>query len=250
MSEFVHLSVDNNIGTIEFYHPKSNSLPKTLLHKLAETITKAGANQDVKVIVIKSSGEGAFCAGASFDELLTIEDLEHGKKFFSGFGKVIIAMKKCPKLIISRVHGKTVGGGVGIVAASDYALASENASIKLSELSIGIGPFVIAPVVERKIGVSALSSLSINATEWREADWAYQKGLYNDIFPSVTELDEAVIRLSEKLSGYNPRAMQKLKQTLWTGTDNMETLLESRAEVTGRLALSTFTKNFIKKFKS
>ncbi|MFV1884667.1 MAG: enoyl-CoA hydratase/isomerase family protein [Balneola sp.] len=250
MDGSVTLNVSNSIGTIEFYHPKSNSLPKALLHSLAETISKAGSNSEITVVILKSSGDGAFCAGASFDELLGINDLEAGKRFFSGFGKVILAMKRCPKLIITRVHGKTVGGGVGIVAASDYAIASENASIKLSELSVGIGPFVIAPVVERKIGVSALSSLSINATEWRTAEWAYQKGLYNDVVTSTSDLDEAVLTLADKLSGYNPKAMEKLKRALWDNTDHMETLLENRAEVTGRLALSSFTKNFIEKFKN
>lgn len=249
MDGSVTLNVSNRIGTIEFHHPKSNSLPKALLHSLAETISKAGDDPEITVIILKSSGEGAFCAGASFDELLEIEELSTGKKFFSGFGKVILAMKRCPKIIIARVHGKTVGGGVGIVAASDYALGSENASIKLSELSIGIGPFVIAPVVERKIGVSALSSLSINATEWKSAEWAYQKGLYNDLLPSQKELDNAVQVLAKNLSGYNPKAMEKLKYALWENTDHMEKLLENRAEVTGRLALSDFTKHFIEKFK-
>ncbi|MBO6523570.1 MAG: enoyl-CoA hydratase/isomerase family protein [Balneolaceae bacterium] len=250
MDGSVTLSISDKIGIIEFHHPKSNSLPKSLLHKLAETITKAGNDNNIAVIVLKSSGNGAFCAGASFDELMALSNLDEGRAFFSGFGKVIMAMKNCPKFIIAQVHGKTVGGGVGIVAASDYAIACEEASIKLSELSIGIGPFVIAPVVQRKIGVSAISSLSINATEWKSAEWAFNKGLYNDLLDSKGALEEAVQKLAERLSGSNPDAMKHIKEMFWTGMGDLGGVLEQRAEISGRLSLSDFTRNFLRKFKN
>ena len=250
MDGSVTLSISDNIGTIEFYHPKGNSLPKSLLHKLAETVSKAGHDSSITVIVLKSSGNGAFCAGASFDELMAINNLDQAKEFFSGFGKVIMAMKNCPKFIIVRVQGKTVGGGVGIVAASDYAIANEHASIKLSELSIGIGPFVIAPVVQRKIGVSALSSLSINATEWKSAEWALEKGLYNDVVESDNSLDAAVQKLVKQLSSSNPKAMKEIKKMLWEDTNNLEQVLLKRAEISGELSLSDFTRNFLETFKS
>ncbi len=250
MDGSVTLSISDKIGLIEFYHPKSNSLPKSLLHKLAETITKAGNENGITVIVLKSSGDGAFCAGASFDELLAINTLDEGRAFFSGFGKVIMAIKTCPKFIITRVHGKTVGGGVGIVAASDYAIASKEASIKLSELSIGIGPFVIGPVVQRKIGVSAFSSLSINAKEWKSAEWAFEKGLYNELVQSESNLEEAIRELAEQLSMSNPEAMKQMKSLFWEGMDNLEDVLLQKAEISGELSLSDFTKSFIKKFKS
>ena len=240
---------EKGIATIEFSHPLSNSLPGKILQKLANTITEAGTNDSIKVIILKSAGERAFCAGASFDELISIDDLATGKTFFSGFANVINAARKCPKLIIGRVQGKAVGGGVGMASAVDYCFATTHASVKLSELAVGIGPFVVGPAVERKIGTSAMSQLAINATEWYTADWAREKGLYTDIYASVTEMDEAIDTLSNKLSNSNPEAMGLLKQIFWEGTENWDTLLSERAAISGKLVLSDFTKNAINAFK-
>ncbi|GAB5409730.1 MAG: enoyl-CoA hydratase/isomerase family protein [Balneolaceae bacterium] len=246
----VSLSVSDNIGIIEFHHPKGNSLPSNLLSELAETITKASSNHEIITLVLKSSGTGAFCAGASFDELSEIDSPEKGTSFFSGFANVILAMKNCPKFIICRVQGKAVGGGVGIIAASDYAIARSKASIKLSELNLGIGPFVIAPVVERKIGLSALSSLSINSSNWRDAKWAFEKGLYNDIYESIDLLDQSIENLAKHLSQSSPEAMKTLKSVLWEGSDSLGKVLKERAKLSGKLAQSKFTKEFIEQFKS
>jgi methylglutaconyl-CoA hydratase len=240
---------DNGIATIEFGHPLSNSLPGKILRKLAETITEAGSMDHVKVIVIRSSGEKAFCAGASFDELIAINDLEVGKVFFSGFAQVINACRKCPKLIIGRVHGKAVGGGVGIASAVDYCFATRNADVKLSELAVGIGPFVVGPAVERKIGLSAMSQLAINATEWRSADWAHQHGLYADVFETVADLDEELNRLATVLAKSSPEAMAELKKIFWQGTENWDQLLSDRAGISGTLVLSDFTVQAINAFK-
>ena len=242
--------IKEGIATIEFFHPLSNSLPGKLLAEVAQTITKMGADDTVKVIVLKSSGERAFCAGASFDELIDINDLETGKVFFSGFANVINACRKCPKLIIGRVQGKAVGGGVGVASAVDYCVATKFASVKLSELAVGIGPFVVGPVVERKIGTSAMSQLAIDATEWQTADWAKAKGLYTEVYDTVEEMDEAVRALANKLSNSNPEAMRLLKQMFWKGTENWDDLLKERAAMSGELVLSDFTKNAINKFKS
>jgi methylglutaconyl-CoA hydratase len=246
----VTLTTENNIGTIEFYHPKGNSLPGAILTKLADTIAEAGEMEDIRVLIIKSRGDGAFCAGASFDELIAIEDFNTGQEFFMGFAHVLNAMKACPKLIIVRVHGKTVGGGVGIAAAGDFTFATENAAIKLSELALGIGPFVIGPAVERKIGMSAFSTLSIDATNWHDATWAHEKGLFNNIFNATEEMDQAIQALAAQLSKSNPEAMRDLKAVIWKGTEDWDLLLRHRAEISGRLVLSDFTKNFIKKFKA
>ena len=246
----VNLSIENNIGTIEFYHPKGNSLPGAILRKLAKTIEEAGENEEIRVLIITSRGEGAFCAGASFDELIAIEDYPAGKKFFMGFALVLNAMRTCPKLIIVRVHGKTVGGGVGIAAAGDYTFAKKDASIKLSELALGIGPFVVGPAVERKIGKSAFSALSIDAANWYNSKWAVDNGLFNKVFNETEELDQAVLELANQLSKSSPEAMRDLKAILWKGSEDWDLLLEQRAEISGRLVLSDFTKDFIKKFKT
>lgn len=246
----VEFSINNNIGTIEFSHPKGNSLPGAILRKLASTIDEAGKSPDVNVIVIKSSGEGAFCAGASFDELIAIEDFETGKHFFTGFALVLNAMRQSPKLIVVRVHGKTVGGGVGIASAGDYTFAKKGASVKLSELALGIGPFVVGPAVERAVGTAAFSAMAVDATNWYSSTWATEKGLFNKEFETKEELDQAVSELSEQLAKSSPEAMQELKMVLWKGTGNWTELLDQRAEVSGRLVLSDYTKNFIKKFKS
>ncbi len=245
----VILNIDNQIGTIEFFHPKGNSLPGALLRELAQTITDAGRHSDINAIVIKSSGTGAFCAGASFDELIAIEDYEPGKNFFMGFALVLNAMRSCPKLIIVRVHGKAVGGGIGIASAGDYTFAHKDAAVKLSELALGIGPFVVGPAVERKVGTSAFSAMAVDAASWYDSDFAMRHGLFNQVFENTEELDEAVASLASRLSKYSPEAMTELKKVLWEGTDNWDQLLESRAEISGRLVLSDFTKDFIRKFK-
>lgn len=241
--------IENGIGTIRFFHPKSNSLPSKVLKQLSETITQMGDNKEVKVIVVKSEGDKAFCAGASFDELLTLEAFEPAKEFFMGFARVINAIRKCPKFVIGRVQGKAVGGGVGVACAVDYCLATEAASVKLSELAVGIGPFVVGPAVERKIGTSAFNSLAVNATEWRDAQWARNGGMFMDVYATTEELDKETAALAARLAGSSPDAMQELKKIMWAGTENWDTLLEQRAEISGRLILSDFAKQTIQKFK-
>ena len=249
MTEYVKINTENGIGTIEFFHPQSNSLPGHILAELASTITKAGKDDNIKVIILKSAGERAFCAGASFDELVAIDTPENGKKFFSGFANVINAARKCPKFIIGRVQGKAVGGGVGMASATDYCFATKFASVKLSELAIGIGPFVVGPAVERKVGISAFSAMTINATKWFDAEWAREKGLYTEIFDSLEEMDIEIEKLATTLSNSNPEAMEGLKKVMWQGTDHWDTLLMERALSSGTLVLSDFTRNAIAKFK-
>lgn len=249
MEGYIKSEILNGIGTITFFHPQSNSMPGALLRQLAEEITLMGKDNSAKVILLKSEGEKSFCAGASFDELISITDLETGKKFFSGFAMVINAMRQAPKFIIARVQGKAVGGGVGIASSADYTFAVNNASIKLSELAVGIGPFVVGPAVERKVGTSAFCQLTINATEWQTAQWAKEKGLYADLYATINEMDIAIDVLATKLAASNPEAMALLKKVMWQGTENWDTLLLERAGMSGTLVLSEFTKNAINSFK-
>lgn len=246
----VDMTVDGRgVATIEFQHPLSNSLPGKVLRTLAQTIEAAGKDDAVKVIVLKSAGEKAFCAGASFDELISIDDLETGKVFFSGFAGVINAMRKAPKFVLCRVQGKAVGGGVGLACAADYTFGTKHSSVKLSELAVGIGPFVVGPAVEKKIGNSAFSQMSIDAATWYSAEWAREKGLYTSIHESVEEMDAAIDVLAEQLSKSNREAMMLLKKVFWKGTENWDALLSERAEMSGKLVLSDFTRNAISKFK-
>ncbi|MFM1746296.1 MAG: hypothetical protein RLZZ630_2233, partial [Bacteroidota bacterium] len=236
--------------TVTFHHPQSNSLPGALLRELAATIEKAGEEADARVIVLCSEGEKAFCAGASFDELVATSNVEDGTAFFSGFAGVINAIRKAPKFVIARVQGKAVGGGVGLASAADYTLAHDSASVKLSELAVGIGPFVVGPAVERKIGTSAYAQLTIHATGWQDATWAREKGLYAEVFSSHEALDTAVRSLAQTLSESSPMAMAALKKVLWQGTDHWDQLLLERAAMSGRLVLSEFTRNAIARFKA
>jgi len=245
----VETKVDAYIATISFYHPKSNSLPGHILKSLAQRITEAGARDDVRVILLKSEGEKTFCAGASFDELLSLENAVESKEFFMGFARVINAMRTCPKFIIARVQGKAVGGGVGVACAADYCMATEAAAVKLSELAVGIGPFVVGPAVARKMGQAAFSELAINASEWRSANWAREKGMYYDVFPDTTQLDQSVSDLASRLAESSPDAMRRLKEIMWEGTEHWDTLLESRAEISGTLILEDFARKIIQKFK-
>lgn len=244
----IESSKKGGIGTIEFFHPSHNSLPGQLLAQLEQAIYEMGSADDVRLIILRASGDRTFCAGASFDELASIEDEVVGKKFFMGFANVINAIRKVPKIVIGRIHGKAVGGGVGLAAACDYCMASKYASIKLSELAVGIGPFVIGPAVERKMGLSAYSHMSINATEFRTAEWAKQKGLYNEVFDTVGQLDEYLEHFTTQLVTMNPEALRLLKEVFWQSTDHWDALLEERAEMSGRLVLSDFSKKAIGKF--
>jgi methylglutaconyl-CoA hydratase len=246
---YVRSVTQQEVTSIEFFHPQSNSLPGKILQELATAIQHAGERPATKVIILRSAGDKAFCAGASFDELTAIQNEEQGLAFFSGFARVINAMRTCPKLIIRRIQGKCVGGGVGLAAAVDYAIAAEGAEVKLSELAVGIGPFVVGPAVERKIGVSAFSQLAIDATMWRNADWAKRKGLYAELHPSIEEMDESVKRLSHTLSHASPEAMTEIKKITWKGTEHWDTLLTERAKISGRLVLSDFTRDAIAKFR-
>lgn len=247
---YVDVETHKGITTIEFFHPQSNSLPHRILDELANEIHDAGIDKDTRVIVLKSGGEKAFCAGASFDELTGINNEKKGFEFFSGFANVINAMRKSKKLIIGRIHGKCVGGGVGLASAVDYAIAVEGADIKLSELAIGIGPFVVGPAVQRKIGLSAFSQLAIDASLWRKAEWARARGLYSELHSTVDSMDESIHRLANQLSHSNPEAMAELKSIFWQGTENWDELLFQRAEISGRLVLGNFTKEAIARFKS
>ncbi len=246
---YVKQDIQNGIASIEFFHPEHNSLPAQLLAQLAQSISDAGKNEAVRVIVLQSGGDKTFCAGASFKELVQIQDVESGKEFFSSFANVIHAIRKCPKLIIGRVQGKAVGGGVGIAAATDYCMATQQAAVKLSEFTIGIGPFVVSPAIERKMGIAALSQLTLEANRFFEASWAREKGLYAEVYNSINDLDAAVQTLAEKLTTYNREALQETKRTFWSGTEHWDTLLAERAAISGRLVLSDATKETLKKFK-
>ena len=245
----ISISIAASIATIEFGHPASNSFPSLLLKELTSTIETVGQNPEVAVVVLKSQGTAAFCAGASFDELLAVTTEAEGKTFFSGFAHLINAMRKCPKIIVGRVQGKTVGGGVGITAACDYVLATQEANIKLSELAIGIGPFVIEPAVSRKIGKTSLTELSLVAGEWKSAAWAKEKGLYANTFETIEKLDDALSILTRQLASYNPEALMEMKKVLWDGTSHWDTLLLDRAAITGTLVLSEATKTALAAFK-
>ncbi len=249
MNGTVLTSLRDNIATVTFYHPASNSFPTSLLNRLIENINRLSDDSNVNVIILQSEGEKAFCAGASFDELIAITDFEEGKQFFLGFANLINAMRKCSKLIIGRVQGKAVGGGVGIIAATDYCFATEKADIKLSELTIGIGPFVIEPAITRKTGLATFSKLTLDATDWHTAYWTKDKGLFSRVFETTRDMDEYVAILAQKLANYNPEALTALKKVFWEGTEDWDELLKERAIISGKLVLSDTTKKALQKFK-
>jgi methylglutaconyl-CoA hydratase len=237
-------------AVITFYHPMSNSLPGNLLADLRAEILAAGQNPEIKVILLQSEGDRAFCGGASFEELSSIDNESQGKAFFSGFSGVINAIRTCGKIVIGRIQGKAVGGGVGLASAVDVCYATKHAAIRLSELAVGIGPFVIGPAVSRKIGLSAFSYMSLTPERWQSADWALEKGLYHDVFDTKETMDQAIEVLLNKLCSYNPEALTQLKRVFWEGTDHWDELLADRAAISGSLVLSDFTRQAIQRFKA
>lgn len=244
----VRVETKDGVGEIEFSHPKSNSLPAALLREIAQAIDRLGEDDECRVVVLRSGGQKAFCAGASFDEFLAISNCEVGQKFFMGFGEITLAIRRCPKFVVARVQGKVVGGGVGIVAAADYAIATRDSAVKLSELAIGIAPFVIGPAVQRKVGLSAFGAMAIDA-DWRDAAWAENHGLFTQVHGTLDEVDAATTELTDRLAGYSPEAMRRLKSVLWEGTEDWPALLEDRAATSGELMLSDYVKSWIKNFK-
>jgi methylglutaconyl-CoA hydratase len=200
------------------------------------------------VIVLRSEGTGPFCAGASFDELIEIGSIDEGQEFFSGFAGVILAMIRAPKFVLVRVHGRTAGGGVGIAAAGDYTFAVRGASAKLSELAVGIGPFVVGPVIERRIGRGPFAAMAVDV-DWRDAQWGERHGLYARVFDDSAQMDGALNALAGTLAASNPEAMAELKRVFWQGTEDWDDLLARRAKISGTLVLSKFTRSAIAKFK-
>ena len=238
----------DGVATVRFGHPKGNSLPGAILRELATQVRRAGEDPSARVIVLRSEGQGPFCAGASFDELVAIDGPARGREFFSGFAGVILAMIRAPKFVVARVHGKTTGGGVGLVAASDYAIATTGAACKLSELAVGIGPFVVGPVIEKRIGAAAFGQMAVDA-DWRDAQWAHARGLYARLVDGIAELDGTLEAFARRLAGFNPEAMAEIKRITWQGTEDWDGLLAERAEISGRLVLSEFTRSAIATFK-
>lgn len=245
----INTIIENKIASITFSHPASNSFPSALLEQLTNEINAVDQNPEVTLIILKSEGNNTFCAGASFDELLSLSTLEEGTKFFSGFANVINAMRNCSKLIIGRIQGKAVGGGVGLAAACDYSFATQNSMIKLSEIAVGIGPFVIEPVVSRKMGKMAFAEMTLNPTEWKSAGWAKENHLFSEVFQSLDELDSRLTVFTSELSRYNTSALFEIKKVLWEGTENWDQLLYERAAISGKLVLSNETKQTLQKFK-
>ncbi|KQB40902.1 Enoyl-CoA hydratase/carnithine racemase [Flavobacterium aquidurense] len=239
---------NNAVATVQFGHPASNSFPRQLLDRLTAEINALSFNETISVVVLQSEGSKVFCSGASFDELLQVENEQQGTEFFSGFAHLINAMRNCSKLIIGRVQGKAVGGGVGIISACDYVLAIPESAVKLSELAIGIGPFVIEPAVSRKIGKAAMAEMTLAAHEWKSAEWALQNKLFSEIH-TAQDLDNAVANFAQKLSSYNPEALSEMKKIIWEGTEYWESLLLERAAITGKLVLSDFSRNALTQFK-
>lgn len=237
----VAIAVHNGIATVTFFHPKRNALPASILRQLAEVIDVAARDPEARVVILASEGRGAFCAGASFDEMRSIRSADEGREFFSGFARVILAMRRCPKVIIGRIQGKAVGGGVGLVAATDYSFALPSASVRLSELAVGLGPFVVGPVIERKIGRAAFAALALDA-DWRDAEWAERNGLFTRLMDTEAAMDSVLPAFAHRLAAMNPEALVQLKKVLWEGTNHWETLLFERAGISGQLVLSAHTK--------
>jgi len=251
MSPYVTADLSpEGIATITFFHPAQNSMPGHLLQLLAHTIEQTGQNSTTKLIILKSGGERTFCAGASFEELASIRTEAEGLAFFSGFAKVINTCRCSPVLIIGRVQGKAVGGGVGLAAATDYCFATQHAAVRLSELLIGIGPFVVGPAIKRKIGVAAFSQMTLNASIFYEASWAKEKGLYSEIFENSEAMDTAIEAFAKQLIQYNPDTLRKLKKVFWEGTEHWDTLLLERAALSGSLVLSEYTQMAIARMMS
>jgi methylglutaconyl-CoA hydratase len=250
MEAFVSSTIENRLATILFFHPAQNSLPGTILAQLAQRVQECGINPAVDLVLIRSEGDKSFCAGASFDELAAIQDFKTGQQFFSGFANVILAIRNCPVPVLGRIHGKAIGGGVGLAAAMDYALASQYASIRLSELAVGIGPFVIGPVVERKMGLAAFQKMALSPSEWQTAQWAKDKGLYTEVFESVEQLDNYLEQFIKTLLNYNPEALRQLKKIFWEDCPSWNQKLLDRAAISGQLVLSDFSKKAIAAFKN
>lgn len=233
------------LAHIEFYHPKGNSLPSRILEELTLAFRRASEEPDLRVITLQSRGDGAFCGGANLDELRAIRDFESGKAYFMRIAELLTAMRDTPGCIIAKVQGPAVGGGVGLIAASDFVCAGQDAPVRLSEVSLGIGPFVIGPAVIRKIGLSAFSTLSLDAGTWYDAHWARSFGLYNRVVESHVELDRVAEQLAGDLAASGPSAVTTLKRELWRGENDWPARLEESAEQSAKLLMTEHTQRLL-----
>ncbi|MGB9663666.1 MAG: enoyl-CoA hydratase/isomerase family protein [Ignavibacteria bacterium] len=248
-NEIVTSEIKDKVCTISFFNPKGNSLSTLHLLRLTKEFNDVNYNENVNVVVLRSGGDGAFCGGASIDELVKFDRFEKAKEFFFAFGKLLLTIIRCQKPVIARVHGKIVGGGIGLVSACDYSIAKKDASLRLSELTIGIGPFVISPFVIRKIGISAFTHLSLD-TQWRDAEWGKIFGLYSKVVETNEQLDEEVYKLASDLSKFSMNSLIKLKEILWEKTENWDQLIDERAEISARLILAEIASGRLQKILS
>ena len=245
----VRITIADGIGTVEFAHPKGNSLPAKLLNELAAAITAVGEDPAARVIVLRSGGQSTFCAGASFDEFTAVADAAAGQEFFSGFSRVILAMIRAPKFVITRVQGRAAGGAIGLIAASDYSIAVRTAQAKLSELQVGIGPFVVGVVIERKLGLAPFMNMGVHA-DWHDAEWCERHGLYSMLVDDAATLDAMVAQHAARLAASNPEAMREMKRIFWAGTEGWEARMRERAAMSGRMVLSDFTRAALDRFRT
>lgn len=250
MQPTVHTQIENSIAKIQFYNPASNACDPSMLAQMVHAFNTLSANSQVKVILLSSKGNKAFCAGASITHLSELKDMKAATDFFSGFGRLILSMKNCNKIIVTSVQGKAVGGGVGIIAASDYVIATENSGLRLSELMIGIGPLVIAPAVIRKVGVAHFSQLSLKPSTWKDAKWGAAHGLFNELVTDGDSLENVTVDYCNSLASYSAQALSALKSVLWQGTEHWEELLYENAAKTATLSLSEDAQESFKKFNS
>lgn len=241
-NEYIHYAAEYGIGRIEFFHSRGNALTSTMLREITSFIRAAGEDPEIKIVMIQSAGEASFCGGASLDELMECDSVKEARDFFMGFAHLLTAIRTCPKLVVVRVQGKVVGGGLGIVAVADLAFATVEASIRLSELSIGLGPFVIGAAVERKIGISAFSELTYLSSIWKDAHWAKEKGLFSAVFETLAALDIAMAAQIIELETYAPEAIALTKKMFWAQTPEWSDELEKRAGYSAKLWIQKKTR--------
>lgn len=240
----------NVVAQITLNRPEvRNAFDDTLIQSLTKAFTRLGKDANVRVIILRAEGS-AFCAGADLNWMQRSVDFSFSENVQDAhhLAAMLKAIYDCPKPVIARVHGAAFGGGVGLVAACDIALATESAKFCLSETRLGLIPAVISPFVVPKIGQTAARRYFLTA-EVFSATQAAHLNLVTEVASDEAALDALLAKIVGAILANGPEALSQSKVLLeqithfaWDRAVDITTkmIAERRASAEGQEGMRAF----------
>lgn len=190
-----------------------NAFNDELIHEAIDLFSNIDPGA-ARVLVLRGSGKN-FCAGADLNWMSRMVSYTRDENIrdSSLLAKMFALMNDCPVPVVGRIHGAAIGGGVGLVAVCDVAIASSDTKFGLSEVKLGILPAVISPYVIAKIGETHARALFLTGERF-EAERAMRIGLVHRVVDSVAELDAAVYETVTQLKTSGPEAVRECKKLI------------------------------------